>query len=627
MKALATMPQLVHRALLDALVDLSPDPVWLIDAGGTLLAANSAYQRWQRDVAAGAAPQLAELQRRALGGRSIMANIRMIAGGIERTFAVYARPIESEAGGVAFTAREAAPEGDGDDRAVELALLHLFASSDPRSDVMTKALEFLCSTDRWDAGALWRIDGDVLRAEATYFANEELGRKLDPRVRALTFALGEGTPGRAWASGNVVWIADMLEESMVSRVELAAAAGLHSVAAAPLIDGDRITGVLELFTQSIRPINEPARRMLAHTGAALARLLERRQLLAQIATKGAEWLLTVDSISMPILLVTNDGNVVRLNRTAQELTGRAYDELIGHPLRSLGADEPWKTLHELITAVSDGGMTCTAQIVTNDRSWDVTASPLAAAGNDDRMVIAMRDTTEIARLQESVRRGEQLAALGELVAGVAHEVKNPIFGMSVTLDLLDEQVADRPDAIELTASLRTWIARLQSLTESLLAYGRTWSTEMKPGDVCDVVSRAITTSQALAREAKVEIEAELVPDDESTVLMDAARLVLVFENLLANAVQHSRNGDRIHVKARRDGDGLEVAVRDQGPGFAPSDLPRVFQPFYTRRRGGTGLGLSIVQRIVDEHGGIVTASNADQGGAVVLVRLPTYRTQ
>jgi PAS domain S-box-containing protein len=615
-----SMPQLVHRAMLDALVDLSPDPLWVIDATGATIAFNSAFQRWQGELADGGDPQLEELQRRALKGRSIMANVRLVAAGVERMFAIHARPVET--GGVAFTAHEVAPEGDGTERAIELALMHLFASNDPLRDVITKALEYLCATNRWDAATLWRIDHRALHADVMWFVSDDLRNKLEPRLGTLRFEYGEGTPGRAWATRDVIWVADMLEESSIGRAELAAAAGLHSVVATPLVDADRVTGVLELFTHSIRPINEPSRRMLSRTGAALARLIERRQLLEQIATKGAEWLLTVDSIRMPILLVTNDGRVARLNRTAQQLTGRAYDDVLGRPLLSLGEGEPWTTLREITTAVHESAMTCTAQIVAGETNWDVTASPLAA-GNDDRIVIAMRDTTEIVRLQESVRRGEQLAALGELVAGVAHEVKNPLFGMSMTLDLLDEQIADRAESLELTAALRKWIARLLSLTENLLAYGKTWSTEMKPVEFRDVLLQAIEASEPLAREASVTIDVGV--DATGLVLMDASRLVLVFENLIANAVQHSREGDQVIIRTSRDGDQLAINVRDQGAGFAPSELSRVFQPFYTRRRGGTGLGLSIVQRIVDEHGGIVTASNADEGGAAVLVRLPIYR--
>ncbi|HEX7150914.1 MAG TPA: ATP-binding protein [Thermoanaerobaculia bacterium] len=627
---LRPQPQLVHRAMLDALVDLTPDPLWVLDAAGAVVTYNSTFQRWWTEVTGsapavgvvleGGAPQLADLQRRALSGRSIMANVRVIVAGIERTYTLHARTIDS--GGVAFTAREVPPEGEGRDRGLELALLHLFASNDPLDEILTKTLEFLCATDRWDAAALWRIDEDTLRPRAMWFESEAARTKLAPRLADLVLQRGEGPPGRAWSTGDVVWIADMLDESTRGRAALAAAAGFHSVVAAPLVDEQRVTGVLELFTHSVRPINEPTKRMLVRSGAALGQLIERRNLLEQIARKGAEWLLTVDAIKMPILLVRGDGTIVRLNRTAHDLTGLDYDDVLGRPLVSVADGEPWTTLRDIVTAVHEGAMTCTAEVLTGERNWDIAASPLSTTGEDDRVVIVMRETTELVRLQESVRRGEQLAALGELVAGVAHEVKNPLFGMSVTVELIEQQIGANADALEMTGALKQWIARLQSLTENLLAYGRGWTTELIPGELRGVVAQAIVTVQPLARETGVTIEEQLDEAGE-IVLMDATRLVLVFENLLANAVQHSSAGGRIVVSARGDRERLEVLVRDHGPGFNPDELTRVFQPFFTRRRGGTGLGLSIVQRIVEEHGGTVAASNADQG-AVVCVRIPRY---
>jgi signal transduction histidine kinase len=630
---LAARPQLVHRAVLDALVDLSPDPLWVVDTGGRLVTCNSAFQRWWHDATGrapaianaleGGAPQLAELQRRALDGRSIMANVRLVLGGIERTYTLSGRPVES--GGAAFTARERATEGDVAERGVELALLHLFASSDPLEELLTKTLQFLCGTDHWDTATLWRIEGDELRPGAMWFENEGDRAKLAPRIAQLRLHRGEGPPGRAWANGEVVWIAEMLDESTLGRAALAAAAGLHSVVATPLVDEQRIIGVLELSTHSVRPINEPTKRMLARTGVALGRLIERRNLLEQIARKGAEWLLTVDSISMPILLVDAAGCIIRLNRTAHDLAGMVYGEVIGKRLVTLGG-EPWKTLCDIATAVRESAMPCTAQVVAGERTWDVSASPLAAAGEDDRVVIVMRDTTEILRLQESVRRGEQLAALGELVAGVAHEVKNPLFGMSVTLDLLDQQIGDRPESTELTEALRKWIARLQSLTENLLAFGRTWTTDLAPGDAGAVLEQAVKATEPRAADNEVAIEADLAGANQ-TVLMDASRLVLVFENLLLNAVQHSTSGQRVAIAGRTEGEELIISVCDQGPGFRPDELLRVFQPFFTRRRGGTGLGLSIAQRIVEEHGGTVAATNGAEGGAAVIVRLPIYHRQ
>jgi signal transduction histidine kinase len=108
--------------------------------------------------------------------------------------------------------------------------------------------------------------------------------------------------------------------------------------------------------------------------------------------------------------------------------------------------------------------------------------------------------------------------------------------------------------------------------------------------------------------------------------MDRARMLRVFLNLVQNAIDHSKEGDCIEVTSRGEPEGnpseLEISIRDHGPGFMPADLPKVFNPFFTRRPGGTGLGLPIVQRIVEEHGGTVTAGNHPDGGALIRVRLP-----
>jgi signal transduction histidine kinase len=103
--------------------------------------------------------------------------------------------------------------------------------------------------------------------------------------------------------------------------------------------------------------------------------------------------------------------------------------------------------------------------------------------------------------------------------------------------------------------------------------------------------------------------------------MDRPRLLQVFENLLRNAIQHSATGSIVEVQAVREGDRVAIRVEDRGPGFRDEDLPRVFEPFFTRRRGGTGLGLSLVQRIVDDHHGQIEARNREGGGASVRVAL------
>jgi PAS domain S-box-containing protein len=353
--------------------------------------------------------------------------------------------------------------------------------------------------------------------------------------------------------------------------------------------------------------------------------LERQQLLAAIERKGAEWMLTFDSIELPIFLITAGGVIGRVNRAARDLAGLRYRELVGRPVLSLGNEEPWRTLHDIVIAVHEGGASVTAQSAREGTMWDVSASLLAPLDADEerRVIVVLRDVTEIVRLQESVRRGEQLAALGELVAGVAHEVRNPLFGMSMTLDVLEERIRGDRDNEQLAATLREWVDRLNGLMKRLLEYGRTWSVDLKAGDAGAVVRQAVEGCRARAGDAGVAVDFD---DDAglAVALMDGARLVQVFENLLLNAIQHSPRGARVTVTARREAGEVEYEVRDRGAGFDPADGARVFQPFFTRREGGTGLGLAIVQRIVEEHGGSIDASNHPEGGAVVRMRLPLY---
>jgi signal transduction histidine kinase len=144
----------------------------------------------------------------------------------------------------------------------------------------------------------------------------------------------------------------------------------------------------------------------------------------------------------------------------------------------------------------------------------------------------------------------------------------------------------------------------------------------------EIVEAAVSACTSLARRKSVEI---VWPRGTAAfpVLADRARVSQVLQNLIENAVHFSPGGSRVEVSLAAAGNGdepfVECAVRDAGPGFDPADLPRLFEPFFTRRRGGTGLGLSIVKRIVYDHGGEVAAENHPSGGAVVRIRLRAVR--
>jgi signal transduction histidine kinase len=339
-----------------------------------------------------------------------------------------------------------------------------------------------------------------------------------------------------------------------------------------------------------------------------------------VERKGREWAMTFDAIQQPIFLTTDQGVIVRCNRAARDLARASeYGEVLDRPIGKIAPAEPWITLGDVATAVAQGGEPCMAHVENEDAIFDIEATPDA---DGDRIIISLRDTTEVVRLQESVRRGEQLAALGELVAGVAHQVKNPLFGIGMTIDLLEQKMLADPENEELFGALRRWLRRLDRLMESLLAYGKTWSVDLVPHPLREVVEQAIDICRPTAGSRAVQIVLE--GSGDAILLMDPQRLVHAFENLVTNAAQYAPNGSIVTVGLEASEGSALVTVQDQGAGFREEDLPRIFEPFFTRRRGGTGLGLSIVQRIVDEHGGTVTAANAPSGGAVVRVSLPQY---
>jgi signal transduction histidine kinase len=168
--------------------------------------------------------------------------------------------------------------------------------------------------------------------------------------------------------------------------------------------------------------------------------------------------------------------------------------------------------------------------------------------------------------------------------------------------------------------------RMNNLMHDLLDYGKPVAYETRDVPVGEIVGEAIRIccDQAAARQLRLEYAGdETLPPAR----VDRARTVQVFVNLIENAIQHSPSGGlvRVRVEMAADRRSIAAAVEDSGTGFRPDDLPRLFEPFFTRRQGGTGLGLAIVRRIVTEQGGAVLPSNRREGGAIVTVTLPTAR--
>lgn len=349
-----------------------------------------------------------------------------------------------------------------------------------------------------------------------------------------------------------------------------------------------------------------------------------RRLQERVSLIAREWQLTIDAIEFPVVALDSDGRVVRMNRAAMLLVGRPYTETVGLRVSDLGTGEPWRSASRKLADLA--GSTDDTQAINirspeSGESWEVLLRPVRDSGAArPALLVIARSTTEMVALQESLRREEVMSALGSLVAGVAHEVRNPLFAISATVDALESRFGDRLELGPFLQILRGERDRLVNLTRDLLVYGKPVAPVLAPGSLGDVIEEAGRACATLAEQSGVALDLRAVAPGLA-LARDREGLFLVFKNLLENAVQHSPRGGTVAVEARRAGEWIEWTVRDAGPGFRPQDLPLLFDPFFSRRPGGTGLGLSIVQRVVRAHGGEIAAANHPDGGAVVRVRL------
>lgn len=356
--------------------------------------------------------------------------------------------------------------------------------------------------------------------------------------------------------------------------------------------------------------------------------VEAEQAALQAALQNAviEWRQTFDSIRSPIVILDSRGVVKRLNRVAKEMIDKDYGDIIGRDIRLITRNEPWQKAADIATSIDEPRSQASCQVKDSSTStiWDMTASRASMLEAGEAVIIVARDVTTIFDLQESLRRSETMAAMGQLVAGVAHEVRNPLFGISATLDAFETRFGERKEYQNYLGVLRAEAERLNSLMRELLEYGKPHSLHLAEESLSETVARAVENSHAVAERLSVRVE-NLIEDGAATVLIDSERMVQVFQNLIDNAIQHSPRGGVVRIEARETGsDGdrwIECMISDSGPGFRAEDLPNIFKPFFTRRRGGTGLGLSIVQRIIEEHQGGISLGNREGGGATVQVRL------
>ncbi len=226
---------------------------------------------------------------------------------------------------------------------------------------------------------------------------------------------------------------------------------------------------------------------------------------------------------------------------------------------------------------------------------------------------------ELRASHEQLRRADRLSSLGEIAAGLAHEIRNPLGAVKGALEIIESRAAAASPEAEFATLASREIARLDNLISEFLAYARPHDPERREVDIYDVLERvaSLVAGEAERHGVVLDLKRTLLP----TVSIDAEQMAQVFLNLVLNAVQVTPSGGHVQIAATGSPGTLMVDVCDQGPGIPEEHRTRVFDPFFSTKKNGTGLGLSISQRIVQSHGGSIDVLQAARG-TIVRVLLP-----
>jgi signal transduction histidine kinase len=286
------------------------------------------------------------------------------------------------------------------------------------------------------------------------------------------------------------------------------------------------------------------------------------------------------------------------------------------------------------------GSSSTTSIASSSLAGDKTATRIEELG---RIIMAYSEVTD--RLQQShdqlqrqvahlrgelgeknrlLERKNRLAALGEMAAGMAHEIRNPLGGIQLYASLLAKDVADRPPSLELVKKISGGVKRLEALVSQVLHFAREIRATVAPADLMAVVAQAVELSAQ--QRADANVECSIIGPTSLPVTIDSLLIGQCLLNLLLNAIEAMAADETNHARrltirfdappAESDAKQFHLSVTDNGPGISPAVLDRIFNPFFTTKDTGTGLGLAIVHRVIEAHDGTIIACNSNEFGEV-----------
>ena len=335
----------------------------------------------------------------------------------------------------------------------------------------------------------------------------------------------------------------------------------------------------------------------------------------------------VDSMANGLISLDNKGKIVTMNRQAHQILQIPQSEPIQekaltdvlriHDCDILSREEP----------VLEKEVVCTT---SSQRSFPLSLSASKLEDNDGHelgTVLLFRDLSDVKALQEQIKRSERLASLGQLAAGIAHEIRNPLGSLKGFLQYFQRKLSlQDQDKTYLTVMMKE-VDRLNSVISNLLDFARPKEPVLDSCELPELLHHVLTLikSDLQAKQLALSLDIqEYLPQ----IRLDRDQITQVILNILLNAIHATEPGGQILIEAhlQSDANRLELTISDNGKGIAPENVSKVFDPFFSTKKQGTGLGLAVAYSIIEYHHGEMTVESKEGNGSTFRINLPTENT-
>ncbi len=339
----------------------------------------------------------------------------------------------------------------------------------------------------------------------------------------------------------------------------------------------------------------------------------------------------IDSLASGLATTDRQGRILTFNRAAEAITGHPALSVVGRRIEDV-LDLPPTVASELISTAGPGrGRRVESPYRTGDgRQIELgfTATQLRAPGGNAGLLFAFQDVTDIKKLERDARLRQRLAAVGEMAAGIAHEIRNPLASMSGSIQILRQELPLTDEQAQLMDIVLRESERLNDTIRSFLAYARPQRFSIARLDVRRVLNDAALLLRNSSEVQDGHVIDVRVPASEVAFEADENQIKQIVWNLATNGLRAMRSGGRLTLGARLEPgaepghESVVIEVADEGVGIPADELDAIFQPFRGNFSKGTGLGLAIVHRIVSDYSGEIQVSSTPGRGTTVSVRLP-----